>query len=395
MKKTGFPVLFSLLILVISVSLAVNAVKDLGLGGVVREMAAGFQKADVADWETRVNEDLDRDHLFINLFGAIQRGMGRRFVEDSAGYPVARLSNGQLTFAGVTENVDQTENAENLVKLQEALAPYGIPVMTVIEPSKLSNPAAAMPEGVADYGNAMADSLLKLLEGRADTLDLRPAFLQADPDNSWFFRTDHHWRPEGALFACGALMEKLSASYGFAVDRQALDPDSYDRETYRDIFLGSQGKRVGLYYAGVDDFTVLTPKFDTDLLYTYDGARQPRQGPFAQSVCFPEELEKGYFDGNPYVYYSGGDWGWSDIVNRNNPDGPTVVLIRDSYSCALTPFLSLQFGRLHTIDLRAYSGDLIGELAGMHPDCVLVIYCASTVKDPDMFCFFDRAEDAK
>ena len=49
--------------------------------------------------ETAVNGDLDRDHLFIQLYGGVQRLSGRRVVEDAVGEnTVVRLSTGGLNF---------------------------------------------------------------------------------------------------------------------------------------------------------------------------------------------------------------------------------------------------------------------------------------------------------
>ena len=74
-----------------------------------------------------------------------------------------------------------------------------------------------------------------------------------------------------------------------------------------------------------------------------------------------------WFNGNPYVYYSGGDFGVSTIVNESDPDGPTVVLLRESFSCALTPFLALSCGKPVTIDLRYFEGDLSSTLLSFSP----------------------------
>ncbi len=388
MRKYVFPALFISFVLAVFLTLAVSALRDGGIAGAAGKISDALRKDSVDTWEADVNGALDSDHVFINLYGAVQRLLGKRLVDDPAGYPVAKLSNGQLTFAGNTELVDQTGNAENILRLRSELAPHDIPLLTAIAPTKLSNPGASMPPGTEDYGNKIGDELLALLSGSADTLDLRPAFAAADPGNRWFFNTDHHWRAEGALFACGELMETLSEKYGFAVDREALDSDSYETTVYPELFLGSQGKRVGVYYGGTDDFTVMAPKFETSFEYIYTGITEPRIGSFREALCFDEWLPRDYFNGNSYLYYSGGDWGRSEITNLMKPQGPTVVLIRDSFSCALAPFLANQVGRLITVDLRAYQGDLSAELISLEPDLVAVLYSASSAKDTAMFDFF-------
>ena len=151
--------------------------------------------------------------------------------------------------------------------------------------------------------------------------------------------------------------------------------------------MGSQGKRVGTLYGGVDDFTVYTPKFDTDLTYTCPFYGIDRTGPFNQSVCFPERIAaRDWFDGNPYTYYAGGDYPLARAVNRNNPEGPKILLIRDSFACAMTPFLALGCSELVTVDLRYFSGDLTETILSEKPDLVVTLYTVGTLSNPEMFC---------
>ena len=176
--------------------------------------------------------------------------------------------------------------------------------------------------------------------------------------------------------------------YGFETPAALTDPNNWDTTVLEDFFLGSQGKRVGSLYAGVDDFTIYTPKFDTDLTYTNSDGSFARSGTFEQSVCFPERVaEKDWFNGNPYTYYSGGDYGMATMVNHNNPDGPKVVLLRESFSCALAPFLSLSCSELTTIDPRYFTGDLMDTIEELNPDLVLTLYTASSTRLDNMFEF--------
>ena len=113
-----------------------------------------------------------------------------------------------------------------------------------------------------------------------------------------------------------------------------------------------------------------------------------RTGPFNQSVCFPERVEeRDWFGGNPYTYYSGGDYSLATMTNHKNPNGPKVVLLRESFSCALAPFLALSCSELTTIDLRSFSGDLTETIRALDPDLVITLYTASTTKLDNMFEF--------
>ena len=145
---------------------------------------------------------------------------------------------------------------------------------------------------------------------------------------------------------------------------------------------------MGSLYAGVDDFTIYTPKFETNLTYASTDGGFERTGPFNQSVCFPERVEQmDWFNGNPYTYYSGGDYGMATMTNHNNPNGPRIVLLRESFSCALAPFLALSCSELTTIDLRYFQGDLMETLEALEPDLVMTMYAASSTGLENMFAF--------
>lgn len=340
--------------------------------------------------ERAVNEDLDADHRFIQLFGGVQKLTGRRVVEDSTDSHVAKLNNGALNFVNLSAVcVDRTANGQQTAAFQQELEAMGIPSLYVAAPQKVGRGMELLPTGVNAYGNEEADSLLAALDAAGtDYLDLRPLFEAAGDYDSWFFRTDHHWTPEAGFFTWQVLAEQLERYCGYTTPEAYTDPASWDTQLLEDFFLGSQGKRVGTLYAGVDDFTIFTPRFDTSLTYTCPFYAIDRTGSFNESVCFPERVaQRDYFGGNPYTYYSGGDYPLATITNHNNPDGPKVLLLRESFSCAVTPFLSLSCSQLTTVDLRYFSGNLMETVEEIQPDLLLILYNVSSSGTEALFSF--------
>ena len=345
--------------------------------------------------ESAVNSDLDRDHLFIQLYGGVQNLSGRRVIQDMvAGNTVAKLSTGALNFVnlGAAAQPDQAAvdaRAEATAEFAGALEELGVPYLYVAAPQKIQRGGDTLPKGLEENGNATCDAYLEGLDRLGvDYIDLRPLFESNGIYSNWFFYTDHHWKPEAAFFAWQYLAGELDVRYGIETSAVLTDPNNWQTTVLEDFFLGSQGKRVGSLYAGVDDFTIYTPKFDTNLTYVNSDGSFNRSGPFEQSVCFPERVaEKDWFNGNPYTYYSGGDYGMATMINHNNPDGPKVVLLRESFSCTMAPFLSLSCSELTTIDLRHFTGDLMETMEELEPDLVLTLYTASTAGLDNMFEF--------
>ena len=341
--------------------------------------------------DAAANSALDKGHLFIELYGGVQALSDRTVVEDvDPQYSVVKLTDGTITFINA-EPKDVTGNGRAVVRLAQALEEREVPLLYVQAPQKLQENDDRLPTGVTDYGNDYADQILSVLsENGVATLDLRKTL--ADTGRYWssfFFRTDHHWTPEAAFTAHQALAQVLETDYGFTIPEENTDPTAFTRTNLSDFFLGSQGKRVGSLYAGVDDIEIWKPNFDTDFTYSIPIYDMERTGPFEESLLFPERIEeKDFFNGNPYTLYAGGDYPMARIYNELSPDRPRVMLLRDSYACVLTPFLALDCGELITIDLRYFHDDLLTYVDWLEPDLVIVMYTAGSAALDELFDFF-------
>ena len=202
-------------------------------------------------------------------------------------------------------------------------------------------------------------------------------------ENDLFFRTDHHWKPTTGFTAYQAICEELNTRYGFSYNAEQLDIDNYTIDDYTNWFLGSSGKKVGTYFTwkGADDFDLITPKFETHLTESQPFKNENRTGSFEESVMYTDNINgKDYYNKNPYATYSGGDFRLQIIKNDLNPSGKKVLIIRDSFANVVTPFLALQTGELHVVDIRDYDyyvGDrfsVYDYIDEIHPDYVLVLY---------------------
>lgn len=356
-----------------------------------RQLSAQADRA-----EARVTKALENDHSLIQLFGAYQDFSERTVVEDTADpqYTVVRLPDGSLTFVGQDEKVRADAQAAQLLRLQTALEERDISLLYIQAPSKLDPEDTRLPYGVTDPSNGCADRLLAALEEHGvDALDLRRTLKDAGGAwEDWFYRTDHHWTTEAAFTCFQDIVQKLegyeqTVKVGLGTKRQAIhiparytDPASYRQEVLPGYFLGSQGKRVGSLYAGVDDFTLWAPSFPTLLHYAVS-ADLDRFGGLEDTLLFSQRVEtRDFFGANPYTYYSGGDYPIARITNYYNPQGPRVLLIRDSFACPVTPFLALCASELTTIDPRTYSGDLLRYIDAAKPDVVLILYSSGMVR---------------
>lgn len=326
--------------------------------------------------ESVYNERLPAKNLLVTMNGGLQKLLGTRCLNDRY-----LLDNGQLTY--VIDAYDMTAIAENTVALRDALEQRDIPMVYVNALFKIDGEDKQLPVGVEDYSNENADRFLSALRAQAvNVLDLRESAHEQGLDyGELFYRTDHHWKAETGFWAfteITAYLEQLDAS--FAVDEQITDPASYDHTVYEDIFLGTAGRRVGPLYSGWDDLTVIAPKFTTDLRFSVPEEGLERTGDYGDTILFSEFLSGGDdFTVSRYDVYCGQDYGLLQISNRAADGEPKVsdkkiLVLKDSFSSVVIPFLSLGYEELCFIDLRVFSEDLIAFAEAYDPDLVMVLY---------------------
>ena len=113
------------------------------------------------------------------------------------------------------------------------------------------------------------------------------------------------------------------------------------------------------------------PDFPTHLRLTVPGDGVVREGDF--SILYDEEEipSEDYYRSNSYGAVIQGDCPYLTVENLDDPDGPVVAVLRESFAIAPGPYLSLAAGELHMIDARYYDGSVKALLEEIQPDVVL------------------------
>jgi len=330
-----------------------------------------------AEIENSIQENFKSKNNWININGLFQKCLGVTIIRESDGTDVYRLNNGQLMYSIAEKNMK--DYAESIEELYRNVKKDNIDFLYVQLPFKIENDSV-MPVGCKDYGNKNADKLIEYLsEKNVPYLDIRDSIKTAGYDyDSLFFKTDHHWKPSTAFWAAGIIAENLEEKYNFEIDQDKYDIKNYTIKTYKDWFLGSMGKRTGVWYGGTDDFDVIIPNFETDFdfdAYSSSGLEE-RNGDFENTMYKWEYInKKDYFNINTYAGYIGGDYKMNIIENYMATNDKNILLVRDSYSCAMAPFLTFAAKNLTTIDLRHYNEQsLIEHIRKNNYDIVIIAY---------------------
>ena len=323
--------------------------------------------------------DQDPLHIkstYINFNGYIAKLMGQQEMNERY-----KLKNGHMhqERAAISEELFE-DIYQNLLLLDKRQKDNGKNFLFVLAPFQLYQYEDLMPIGFTDYYNEIGDRLIaRLEESGVLCLDLRKTMEQAGFTNEEaFFITDHHWKPETGFWAYGNILEKLAENGSISpVNTFYTDPENFNFTVYEDAFLGSSGKRTGIYYAGVDDFCLITPKFDTEISLTIDNSSINISGTFPE-VAFRSDAtavceKRDYFNQNPYGIYGRGDNGLMHWDNENAPEQQKVMLIGDSYGNVPFSFMSLYFSSCKELDMRYFKRDFAEFYNEYSPDHFIVL----------------------
>ena len=295
---------------------------------------------------------------------------------------VFQLKNGYWTFKNDRISEAATEQtADNIASLNQYCLKEGSHFLYVQTPYKICEQDPEIPDGAENYGNQNYDSILAALKKReVPSFDLR-AQIRAENLNhySMFYVTDHHWKVESAFWASGEIVRKLNTLFDSKLDVSNTGKSLYLTKTYPDWFLGSIGRRVSLGCAKPEDFSILLPTFKTSLNIQVPNAEINKTGSFADVIYNKKALEtKDYYNASCYESQLYGNQPLTQIRNEKNPNGPKILVLGDSFSLALVPYLSLTANETDLIDFRRDQGNFSGSIQAYinqtKPDVVLLAY---------------------
>ncbi len=324
---------------------------------------------------------------FVNLNGLAARIAQRRVLNN-----VVKLKNGALS--ELIHYGSTTGHAEETVSLAQYLNERGIKFAFMQAPGKIDPEKTLLPEGLNDDSARIADEFDSYLaENGVSVVDLRALYDYGDGYFESFSKTDHHWTSLGAFQGFARIAEYLEETFpNESFDETCLDIDNYVIETYDDWFLGSYGKRTGIYYTGVDDFDLIYPDFPTDITTVIDKYKIARRGDFCAANILQKSLENGndYFNVSTYHCYIGGDYPLVIHYNHLTDNGLKVAILKDSYALPVQAFLSTLCEQVLVVDLRHYSECEAADLLAMYdPDVVLLMYWPLALKNDQMFAWGD------
>lgn len=254
-----------------------------------------------------------------------------------------------------------------------------IPFLFVQAPIKISRDLEQQDPKLNGYANRNADDLVQgVKEQGISVLDIRDIIENEEIDSfSLFFKTDHHWKPQAAMWAAGLIAETLHEFPGvnLSYDSYLLKPQEYEEVIYPQIFLGSQGRVWTLGRVEPDDISLFFPKRKTDFICMIPERNINFHGDFSIVYDMSQVQGKDYYHKSAYHAYGYGDEPLIHIENHNqNKNDIKMLIVKDSFGDAMVPFLAMVVKQIDAIDLRHFTGSLQNFIKKHRPDVVLVLY---------------------
>lgn len=253
-----------------------------------------------------------------------------------------------------------TKYAESLNEIRRSL-PKDVRMYSMLIPTALEF-SSQMYSSMQDSQKEAIDSVNDKLSG-VFPVDAYSA-LQSSDDEYLYFKTDHHWTMDGAYCAYEKFMEMSGGSPVLKSDFSRRENGNFHGSLYLKAKsqLIEQEQDLVFYYD-------VTEKNDFDIkMRAEDNVTEYGVGsPMFQT------------DKNNYLLFFGGDNPLMEITNKSNPEGKTIVVIKDSYANALLPWIASSYHKVIVIDPRSFGGSVTEEANNYSADEVLVVnYVFST-----------------
>lgn len=233
--------------------------------------------------------------------------------------------------------------------------------------------AEDIPKGIVDYASVKYETAMTWLnDNNIDYIDMKKLIEDSGEDwYSYFYSSDHHWNNEAAYMCVEAITGYMSDA-GLEVIRP--DRDKLEWITYQNAHLGSSGRFSGIYFGGVDDYTLIKPDQVTSMILNMPSENVCLEGSFEDTVI-DDVLTEYSFSRYAYYDYFGTDRDYTEIINNDNRGKARVVMVKDSYGIPVAALLSLYCYEIDVVDLRYISdGSAAGYIADKNPDVIIYLF---------------------
>lgn len=223
------------------------------------------------------------------------------------------------------------------------------PSASVIYPEMLPLGAPMIDE------DAMLDEIFSAVSQTARVLDLRETFT-ANKDQYLYFKTDHHWTPQGAYLA----YQQFCVLKGLT----PFDTAAHEAVTVEN-FYGTHYSAARRWDVQPDNITYY-PLDNAMTIYQID-AEASYTPLTTENLINTEKFDTR----DKYAAFLDGNNGYSVI--EGDGEG-SILVVKDSYANSFVPYLTANYAKIGVVDLRNFSYGLDSTIEKEGYDQILVLY---------------------
>lgn len=263
------------------------------------------------------------------------------------------------------EEPNRDKLAKDMGYVDELVGNVSVPVYFGLIPTAAAVWADKLPQGAPTADELGIIDQLYFSTG-AGTIDLAGALLQ-HKDEAIYYRTDHHWTSLGAFYGANAIFSAMGLA--------PLELGDYEKTTVSTDFNGTIFSSSGVRWVPPDTIDTYVPEEGVTVTSYFTGS--PEEG----ALYVEEFLDKK----DQYSYFLGGRQPLC-VIETAQTDGPSVLVIRDSYTDSLAPFLTQRFSQIHLYDPRDNMTSIRQYVQDHDIDTVVVLYSFSNfISDGNLF----------
>ncbi len=241
----------------------------------------------------------------------------------------------------------------SLSSIETLTAKSSAPVYFALIPSAAEIHSSLLPKGAPNHSQTeLIDYAYSAVS--ANCVDMYSA-LESHKDEKIFYRTDHHWTTLGAYYGYTAVCEAMG------IEPKPLS--EYTETVVTESFLGTTFSSSG--FGWVEPESISTYVEQGEAVIT----NYPSGAPVEGSLYVESFLEVK----DKYAYFYGGNTPLLTI-ETGKEYLPSLLIVRDSYMDAMSPFLMEHFSSIHIVDLRYYKTSLNGYIEQNEIDNILICY---------------------
>ncbi len=306
-------------------------------------------------FETYFADNFPQRNMWVGLNSYYNLGIGlngRNGVYNSA--------DGYLINVPVDKENYVRKNIRVLAEFKEKIGDVPMTVMLAPSTGYIATDKLPLIHDSYNDDTYFAETAKTLGESGVNFVDLRETFKQKYAEGvQLYYRTDHHWTTDGAYEGYVKLCEKLGV--------QPADKDSFAKTAYGG-FYGTTYSTSGYWLTKPDSITVYDNQENTDKNITVKISEDGKDNHYG-SMFFYNHID----EDDKYPVFLDGNHALTEIQNKNAKNG-TIVVIKDSFSHSLAPFLAENYSKVVLVDLRYYKQSVSDLIKKENPEQVVALY---------------------